>query len=265
MANPDVALTLKDSVAEVLGTLTGLDLTYDPNLDRFRTIVRALNRATRANALENEWSYYSSLEDVGYAVRGERDVPLRTNVRPRIINDDAVRLTDKKGRVRAWAYFLPRDALHKYASREGLWCAHTRSVITFSRPFLQREDGLMIQVPVMREPELFEMPPLPENPSDPIDPVPEPILNQLLDFDFPDLIIARASYYVAMADPVMQPRAQTLEEEYKNLMYQLIERDTRNTDTPYLNEFLLPISNSIYREGPAWTHQHPHADTGRYR
>ena len=83
---------------------------------------------------------------------------------------------------------------------------------------------------------------------------------QLIDFDYPDVIVLRAAYYVAQADPVQQPRVQTLENEYKDLMYSLVERDTRNTDSPYLNEFLLPITNSIYGNGRAGAHGHPHSD-----
>lgn len=263
--NPDVSLTLEDSVAEVLAILTGLDLEYDPNQDRFRAITRALNRATRANALEHEWSYYSSVEDVGYAIVGEKEVPIRTSVRPRIINDDAVRLVNRHGEPEVWAYFLPRDALHKYVRRDGLWCATTRSVLTFSRPFSRREDGLMIQVPVMREPELFELPALPKNNTTPIPPVPKPILKQLLDFDNPDVVVMRAAFMYAQGDPVMQPRVQALEAQYKDLMYQLIERDDRNTDTPYQNEFLLPVDHDIYGPSSLVHHHHPHSDTGRYR
>ena len=35
MANRDVQFSLQDGVAEVLQTLTGSDLTYDPVIDRF--------------------------------------------------------------------------------------------------------------------------------------------------------------------------------------------------------------------------------------
>lgn len=54
MQNAEVQMTLDEAVAEVLGQLTGLDLEYDPRLDRYRAITRQLNRATRANALEHE-------------------------------------------------------------------------------------------------------------------------------------------------------------------------------------------------------------------
>jgi len=36
----EVRLTLDEAVAEVLGLLTGLDLTYEPELDRYRAITR---------------------------------------------------------------------------------------------------------------------------------------------------------------------------------------------------------------------------------
>lgn len=263
MANPDVSMSLEEAVGEVLAVLTGLDLDYDPNQDRFRMVTRALNRALRANALEHEWSYYSSVEDLGYAMKGEREVPLRNNIRPRIIADDAVRLVDVKNkRVLTWAYFLPRDAIHKYAGREGLWCSITRSVLTFSRGFTPRENGTMIQVPVMREPKKLVLPPLPKNSVTPIESVPEALLRQELDFDYPDVIIARAAAIVAASDPVMQPRVQQLESDWKGLMYSLTERDDRATDSPFQNDFIVPVDNGIYPAAPAWTHHHPHADTG---
>ena len=264
MSNPDVALTLRDCVDEVLNTLTGLDLVYDPNMDRFRSITRMLNRALRANATEAEWSYYSSVEQVGYAYEGQQTVPLRSTIRPRIINDDAVRLVDRDNRVHAWAYFLPRDALHKYRSRAGLWVAHTRSTLEFSRPFIYPENGLMIEVPVMREPKMFDLPPLPENPDEAITPVPDDILEQELDFDYPDLVVARAACLYAQTDPLMQPRVQTLDAAYKDLMYQFIERDERNTDSPYVNEFILPIDGDSYGPTHYHSHHHPHSDIGRY-
>lgn len=254
MANVNVDLTLDDAVAEVLGMLTGLDLTYEPQYDRYRAITRALNRALRTNALENDWSYYSSVETIGTAHAGDTQVALRATLRPRIINDDAVRLVDDTGRTRVWAYFLPREALHKYVGRGGLWAAHTRATIDFSRPLLRVEDGLSIEVPVMREPRMFRLP------EDSADTVPDDVRQQNVDFDFPDIIIARAAYYVAQSDPVMQPRAQTLEQEYKQLGYALVERDQRNTDSPFLNDFFVPVSSSIDGPTHALSHRHPHAD-----
>ncbi len=52
--NPELKLTLDEGIQEVLGLLTGLDMTYDPQYDRYRVIGRMLNRALRANALEHE-------------------------------------------------------------------------------------------------------------------------------------------------------------------------------------------------------------------
>lgn len=259
--NPEVSLTLDDCVDEVLGMLTGLELRYEPELDRYRAITRALNRALRHNALEADWSFYSSHEDVGTAHPGDRALTLRASVRPRIIGDDAVRLVDSQGTTVAWAYFLPRDALHKYGARQGLWVSYTRTLLEFSRPFGQAESGLTIQVPVMREPKMFRLPDQPEDPEQPLVQVPAAVREQPLDFDYPDVVLARAAYYYAQTDPVMQPRVQTLEGQYKDLMYQLIERDTKNTDSPYQNEFFVPVQNGI--NGTAWTHPHPHSDERR--
>lgn len=92
--NPELTFTLDDAVGEVLGLLTGLDLSYDPELDRYRAITKQLNRALRSNALEQEWSYYSSVLSLGMVSTGDRELLLPTAQRPRIINDDAVRLVD---------------------------------------------------------------------------------------------------------------------------------------------------------------------------
>ena len=248
----EVQMTLDEAVDEVLGMLTGLDLTYDPELDRYRAITRQLNRALRGNALENEWSWYADVKDVGTTGAGQNRLLLPASVRPRIINDDAVRLIDDEGTVVKWAYFLPRDALHKYQSRPGLWCSVERQALVFSRVFRDDEDGLLIQVPVMREPKMFRLP-------DAGTTVPDSIREQLIDFAYPDVIIARAAFYYAQADPVMQPRVPTLEDGYKNLMYQLIERDTQYTDSPYINETLVPVQNGL-RETDTSSHLHPHAN-----
>ena len=64
MANTDVQITLEQAVAEVLTLLTGVDLTFNPAEDTFHVVARCLNRAMRAVALEHEWSYYSSTEEV---------------------------------------------------------------------------------------------------------------------------------------------------------------------------------------------------------
>lgn len=254
MANADVQLTLEDAVAEVLHGLTGLDLTYTPTLDRFQATTRALNKAMREVALEHEWSYYSSTEEVGQSALGVMDYEVGSKLRPRIINDDAVRLVDAEGNVLAWAYILPRDALHKYRHRGGLWVSFTRTTMTFNRPLRDAEAGLRIMVPVMREPKMFRLPQAGRD-------IPRSVLNQPVDFDYPDLVVAKAMELVAASDPLMQPRVQTLQEAYKDKMYQLIERDERHTDTPYANDFIIPMKGSLfgYRVNPMY-HGHPHAD-----
>ena len=259
--NPELVLTLDDAVGEVLGELYGLDLAYDPAYDRYRTIARMINRALRANALEHEWSYYASLESIGTSATGDRAFDLRSTIRPRIINDDSVRLVDEDGVPRFWAYFLPRDALHKYSDRGGLWCSVTRTTLTFSRAFTAAEAGLDVQVPVMREPHMFTIPAQPEVPADPLVVFDADVRTQPVDFAYPDIIVARATYMYSLTDPVTQPRAQTLEALYKDLMYQAIERDDRNTDTPYQNDFVVPVQNSIYPE--ATYSPHPLADERR--
>jgi hypothetical protein len=247
----EVQMTLDDAVAEVLGLLTGIDITYEPQYDRYRAITRQLNRALRYNALDADWSYYSTTEDVGVIAGGEQEFDIDPQNRVRILDDDSVRLVDDEGRPVRWAYILPRDSLHKYASRMGLWCAIVRKTVMFSRPLLTEEAGLHVIVPVMREPAIFRLPPSNEE-------VDDDIRNQLVDFDFPDLVIARAAYLYAQSDPVMQPRAQTLEQSYKGLMYQLIERDTDHTDSAYLNEIIVPVQSSV-RDEFARVHLHPHA------
>lgn len=248
--NPEVRLTLDDAVGEVLGLLTGLDLTYDPMLDRYRAITRQLNRALRATALDNEWLWYHSVYELGGGGKGAQEVTIPSNLRARIINDDAVRLVDDDGKPWVWAYMLPNDALHKYAHRNGLWCSVVRGRIRFSRPLTASEGDLGVQVPVMREPMLLRLPPQGET-------VRPAIRKQLLDFAYPDLIVARAAYFYAQTDPVMQPRVQTLEQDYKTLMYQLIERDTQHTDMPYYNDFVLPIESELHPQ--FGMHTHPHA------
>ena len=56
----------------------------------------------------------------------------------------------------------------------------------------------------------------------------------------------------------MQPRVQTLEAQYKDLYYQLVERDTSHTDDPYRNDWQLPIEGNITDNHRY--HQHPHSD-----
>lgn len=240
MSNTEVDLTLDDAVNEVLGLLTGLDLSYAPELDRYRAITRQLNRALRHNALELEWSHYSSTLELGSVSEGQQEISIPANSRSRIIGDDSLRLVDRDGRVIKWAYFLPRDALHKYRHRNGLWVSVVRRNILLSRPISSEEADarLTAVISVMREPLMFR---LPEQGVA----VPNRVRKQIIDFPFPDVIIARAAWYYAQADPVMQPRAQTLEEGYKDLMYQLIERDTNHTDTPFQNDFNLPIQSGL--------------------
>lgn len=253
--NPELVTTLDDAVAEVLGALTGLDLEYDPEQDRYQAITRSLNRALRHTALEREWSWYASLLSIGTAVQGVREMFLPATARPRIIGDDSVRLVDGEDIARVWAYFLPRDAIHKYEAREGLWVAALRGSLLFSRPFAAHEDGLDVRVPVMREPAQFRLPP---NNAE----VPDEVRQQPVDFPYPDLVIAKATYLYAMTDPVMQPRVQTLEAQYKDLMYQIIERDERHTDSPYLNDFTVPIQSGL---APVFQlHPHPHSDERRF-
>jgi hypothetical protein len=246
----EVTFTLDEAVAEVLGLLTGLDLTYEAEYDRYRAITRQLNRALRANALEQEWGFYASETAIGRVQTGVSAVQLPSNLRPRIINDDAVRFKDD-GVIMKWAYFLPRESLSKYEHQNGLWCAITRNVITFSRPFWESEKGLEIWVPVMREPRMFRLPESGEEVS-------TSIRRQTIDFDYPDVVVARAAYFHAQSDPVMQPRVQTLESNYKDVMYQLMERDSRNTDTPYSNQFRLGIENGIHSIDAEIIH--PHSD-----
>lgn len=269
MGNSELELTLEEAVAEVLGQLTGLDLSYDPNFDRFRAVTRALNKALRLNALEKEWSYYSGDHNVGTTVAGDKVLHMSSSIRPRMVGDDAARLVqvmdDETGHehVVGWAYYLPRDALHKYEYRSGLWCSVVRNELHFSRYLSEAEGGLDVWIAGMREPRMFRVPPHPTDPNDPLVEIPADVLNQPVDFVYPDVITMRAAFIYAQSDPVMQPRVQTLEAQYKDLMYQIIERDDRNTDSPYLNDFFVPIQSDLF--GPHGNrHGHPHADERRY-
>lgn len=247
MPNPETQLTLDEAVAEVFGLLVGLDLRQVPEQDRYYTITRQLNAAVQDVALEWEWSYYSDVEDVGVVTGGETTVDLRPSLRPRVIADDSVRFATDDGKAVYWAYFVPRDSLHKYSSeRTGLRASYTRSTIEFSRPLYFNVPNLHIMVPVMREPKLFRLPEQPENKEDPLVTVPEDIRQQLVDFDNPRLVVKRAAWLYAQTNPLWQPRVQTLEASYKDSMYQLIERDKRNTDAPYQNEWNLPITSDIH-------------------
>lgn len=241
--DPNVTMTLEEAVAEVLVVLTGQTLQYDPDLDRFRVIASHLNRALRSNALENNWAFYSDVLTVDLTGKvGQTVFEIPTDKRFRVINDDAARIINEDGHPIAWAYFLPRDALHKYANRGGLWCSVTRNELTLSRALPDAADPMTMEIPVMREPVPFA---IPADPTVAMDPA---VLAQELDFDFPDVIIARAAWLNAQTDPLFQPRVQTLEDQYKNLMYQLIERDTAFTDTPDQNEIIVPVQGDIYGE-----------------
>lgn len=238
----ELTMSLEDAVGEVLTLLTGQALVYDSQFDRFRVITQHLNRALRNNALEKEWSYYSELLDLGSIYKGDQRFQIAADYRFRIINDDAARIVDDNGVPQAWAYFLPRDALHKYANRKGLWCSTTRTLLTFSRPLPAEYEEMHVELPVMREPRMFRLP------AEPEDAVDLDVLEQQIDFDVPDVITARAAWLYAQTDPVMQPRVQTLEDGYKSLMYQAIERDDAMTESPYLNEFIVPVQGTIYGE-----------------
>lgn len=249
-------MTLDEAVQETISIMTGLDLSYETTSERYRIVVRALNRALRANALEKEWGFYSGTELVGSACAGDNTITLRPSIRPRVVNDDAVRLLDDKGTPRVWAYFLPRDALHKYRSQRGLWCAVTGRTLEFSRPFTEHEHDLEIEMPVMREPKMFDLPPMPRGLDGDVPEIPAEILNQEVDFQYPDLIIAKAAFMMAQFDPVAQPRVQALEAQYKDLMYQVIERDDRATDSPYINDFVVPVHSDVLG-GPHWHGHRP--------
>jgi len=256
--NPEIVMTLEDAVGEVLGQLTGTELTYRPELERFRAVTRALNKATRLNALEKEWSFYTGDHIVGTTSCGDRMLHLTALVRPRQIGDDAARLVNCDDRTVAWAYYLPRDALAKYEWRAGLWCSVVRNQLHFSRPISGAEDGLDVHINGMREPVMIRLPEQPTDPGQPLVEVPQEILDQEIDFAYPDVITMRAAFLLAQSDPVLQPRVMTLEAQYKDLMYQCIERDDRNTDSPYLNEFMVPVQGTLVARGPHGGH--PHAD-----
>lgn len=262
--NPNVALTLDDAVAEVLGLTTGLDLQYRSDMDRYRAIVRQLNRALRNNALEKDWSCYSSNQQIDRVSTGMREITLRRSVRLRIVGDDAIQFRNRKGDTVHWAYILPRESIHKYSSREGLWASVEGNRITFSRNLPMDMEGLEIWAPVVREPRMFEIPLQTEDPDEHPPEFPLEVRNTPLDFDYPDVIVLRAAYQYAQTDPLMQPRVQTIEAQYKNLMYQLLERDTRSTDSPYLNEFQVPMQGSIHASKSVFHHRHPHSDERLY-
>lgn len=254
--NPQVRMTLTEAVGEVLMILTGQTLDYDSQYDRFRAVTSSINRALRSNAMEQEWGYYSERLVIGEVRDGAQIYMIDADYRFRVNGDDAVRLVTAEGVPLMWAYFLPRDSLHKYRNRDGLWCSVVRNQLMFSKPLEATTPPLSIEIPVMREPNMFRLPDAPydlrtvEDPDDPLITVEEVIypsvLNELVDFSFPDLITARAAWLYAQTDPVMQPRVQTLEANYKDLMYQVMERDSAFTETPYQNEFIVPVQNDIH-------------------
>src|SRR6478609_76753 len=259
--NPELTMTLQEGVGEVLSLLTGLDLSYAPERDRFRSVARAINRALRSIALEKEWSYYSSTIDIGPAVEGATAITIANTVRPRMTGDDAIRFVDPEDDgIKMWAYFLPRDALHKYQGRGGMWAAANPGLITLSRPIPNALAGFRVELPVMRAPIMFEIPYQPEE-TEP-DTMDSGVYLAPIDFEYPDLVVLRAAYFYAQTDPIMQPRVQTLEAQHKDLMYQVIERDERHTDDPYQNEFFVPVQNGIVGNG--MYHPHPHSDERRY-
>jgi hypothetical protein len=144
--NPQLTMSLEMAVGEVLNILTGLDLAYDPDYDRFRTIARALDRAQRANALEVEWSWYDGVISLGTSTEGQTSANVPTYARPRMTGDDAMRLVNENDQIVRWAYYLPRDAIHKYGHRDGLWVAINREILVFSRGLWSSEADLDIQI-----------------------------------------------------------------------------------------------------------------------
>jgi hypothetical protein len=246
MPNADVAFTLDQAVSEVLNLLTGHAFSHVPKMERYYSITQTINRALRIVATEADWSYYSSTEEVGVAHAGDRNVNLRPTVRPRILIDDSVRLVDDNDYPRVWAHFLPREAIHKVPDRSQLWVSHARSELEFSRPFSPGEEGLRILVPVMREPRMYRLPERPEDLNDPIPEVPQEIRDTIVDFEWPDMIVLKTAYLYAQTDPIMQPRVQTLEANYKDLMYAMKDRDTKFTDAPFMNPYTVPVDGSIY-------------------
>lgn len=304
-------MTLDQAVGEVLNYLTGFDLHYVAELDRYRSITVTLNRALRLVATEQEWGCYSSVQDLGAVTQGQTEIILSRTKRPRIILDDSIRLVDEDGYIHEWAYILPRESGHKYQGRTGLWVTSTDNRLTFSRPIQTKEAGLRAIVPVMREPRQLIVPasldsieainadgeddPLvlekivqlrnfhnpdiveewvidesatpyiytsPESSLAKLALTPAQVRAQKIDHTFPDLIVLKAAFLYAQTDPVMQPRVQTLEGNYKDLFYALTERDTNHTDDPYMNDFTVPIQGSLH--GEHRNHAHPHSDERRF-
>ena len=110
--------------------------------------------------------------------------------------------------------------------------------------------------------QMFQLPPQPKLPNQAQPAIPTSLLTQEIDFDYPDLVIAKAAYFYAQSDPVEQPRVQQLDQEYKSLFYALNEQEDRSTDLPFLNEFTVPIQGNIY-DTSSWDMHHPHSDERR--
>ena len=244
-----VQLSLQESVNKVHNILTGLDLQYDERMDIFHATVRQINRSLRQVALEDEWAWYAQDVDAGTTTLGMTEVELTSSYRPRIQQDDAVRLVNAEGITVFWAYYLPRDSLNKQMYRPELRVSSTRNLIQFSRPLQQFESGLSVVVPAMREPKQTKIP----DSGQQLTPAE---LSRSIDAEYPDLIVAHAAWKLAMSNPVYQPRAQTLEEEFNDLKYALTERNTNHSDSPMRNTFT-PSYGDPYLAIP---HGHPHSD-----
>lgn len=244
-----VTMSLRDAVNEVHNVLTGLDLSYDERYDIFHATVRQINRSLRKVALEDEWAWYTEDVDAGTSTEGQTTVELDSAYRPRVQQDDAVRLVNADGLPVKWAYYLPRDSLNKTTYRPELRVAFTRNQITFNRPLLKAEAGLQIVVPAMREPRQTRIPDSGIRLTD-------ADLNRALDCEYPDLIVSHAAWQISMSNPVYQPRAQTLEGEFSDLKYALTERNTNHSDSPMRNSFV-PSYGDPYLNP---THAHPHSD-----
>lgn len=244
-----VQLGLSEAVNEIHNILTGLDLQYEDRMDVFHATVRQVNRSLRQVALEDEWAWYVEEVDAGTSAEGMTEVELHSSYRPRVQQDDSVRLVNSDGITLYWAYYLPRDSLNKQMYRPELRVAFTKNVITFSRPLQRFESGLSIIVPAMREPKQTRIPESGQRLS-------TADLARAIDAEYPDLIVAHAAWKMAMSNPVYQPRSQTLEEEFNDLKYALTERNTNHSDSPMRNTFV-PSYGDPYLAIP---HGHPHSD-----
>lgn len=245
-----VTMSLRDAVAEVHNILTGLDLEYDGRYDIFHAGVRQLNRSLRSVAMLEDWGWYAEDVQAGQTTLDQVTIELDDIYRPRVGQDDAVRLVDPdSGLVRYWAYYLPRDSVSKYLYRPELRASFTRNTLTFSRPLQAFEAGLNIVVPVMREPRQTRVPDAGQTLTD-------AELNRAIDFEFPDLVVAHAAWQTSQSNPLYQPRAQTLEAAYDDIRYALLERDSNHSDSPLRNTFT-PSYGDPYLAMP---HNHPHSD-----